>query len=87
MFTFAGGGNTFKNTVYIKLNRPVITSSLNGLDQFVIADETPDMNKLWINLDLTGSEPSVGAGYIYPEFVSPTFETAFNTIIPNLPTF
>jgi hypothetical protein len=87
LFTFAGGGNTFENTVYIKLNRPVGTSSLNGLDQFVIADETPDMNKLWINLDLTGSEPNVGAGFIYPEFISPNFETAFNTVIPNLPTF
>ena len=87
MFSFSGGSNTFKNTVYIKLNRPVGTSSLNGLDQFVIADETPDMNKLWINLDLTGSEPNVGAGYIYPEFISPAFEAAFNNIIPNLPTF
>lgn len=87
VFTFGGGGNTFDNTIYIKLNRPVITSSLNGLDQFVIADETPDMNKLWINLDLTGSEPNVGAGYIYPEFISPAFDAAFNTVVPNLPTF
>lgn len=87
MFTFSGGENTFENTIYIKLNRPIITSSLNGLDQFVIADETPDMNKLWINLDLTGSEPNVGAGYIYPEFISPAFDAAFNTVVPNLPPF
>lgn len=87
IFTFGGGGNTFQNTIYIKLNRPIITSSLNGLDQFVITDETPDMNKLWINLDITGSEPNVGAGYIYPEFISPAFEAAFNNIVPNLPTF
>jgi len=86
-FTFGGGSNTSKNTIYIKLNRPVITSSLNGLDQFVITDETPDMNKLWLNLDLTGSEPNVGAGYIYPEYISSAFETSFNNIIPNLPTF
>jgi hypothetical protein len=69
---------------YVYLDNPVFFTNSQILNKFVIVRQYQNLNRIVLNIGLSGSNPSVGSGFIFTQKSTNLFKDNIDSIITDL---
>ena len=76
--------NLITDDFYVYLDSPVAFTNSQTLNKFVIVRPYQNLNRIVLNINLSGSNPQVGSGFIFTQKSTNLFKDNLGTIVADL---